>query len=103
MLIAYLAFARVIGHSDPRLSAAVRSQHAPTRGLIAGFVLLIAVDLWGVSEVWRLIFDHSHHAGGAFWVAFAFVVLLYVGLIWFIVRVGRRLRAPADADASAPN
>lgn len=65
--------------------------------LVLAFVLLLAADLWGVGEVWSLIFDHSHRGGAAFWGAFVVVVLLNAGLIWLTIRVAQRLRAPARA------
>jgi hypothetical protein len=66
-------------------------------GLALSLLLLIAADLWGVGEVWRLVFDHSHRDGVAFWGGFVVVVLFNVGLVWLTVRVAKRLRArPGD-------
>lgn len=59
--------------------------------LILSFVLLLAADLWGVAEVWRLIFDRSHRGGVEFWEVFTTVVLFEVGLIWLTFWVGRRV------------
>lgn len=44
-------------------------------GLALSLLLLIVADLWGVGEVWRLAFDHSHRGGVAFWCVFVVVVV----------------------------
>jgi divalent metal cation (Fe/Co/Zn/Cd) transporter len=62
-------------------------------GFAVSLLLLVAADFWGADEVWRLIFDHSHHGGILFWIIFLVVVLFYVGLIRLTVRVAKRPRA----------
>ena len=66
-------------------------------------VLLIAADVWSVAEVWRLIFNHGHRGGAAFWGAFALVVLIYAGLLWLTIRVARRLRAGSSGRLAGPS
>jgi hypothetical protein len=74
--------------------------------LIAAFVLLLLVDLWGVSQLLALIglalvFSVAHHGG--MWVpSVVIAVALNASLIWLTIIMGRRLRA-GPAHRSAPS
>jgi hypothetical protein len=73
--------------------------------LIAAFVLLLLVDVWGVSQLLALIglalmFSVAHH-GGMWAPSIVIAVALNAGLIWLTIIVGRRLRAD-PAHRSAP-
>ena len=55
------------------------------------FVLLVAVDLWGVAEIVRFLAAYGHSGDFAVWFLTAVVAMFYAGLIWITVRVGKRL------------
>jgi hypothetical protein len=65
-------------------------------GLIAIFVLLVAADIFGVTEVVRLLFTNRHQ-DFAFWGVFVLVALFNAGLIWLTVRVWRRLQMSSSS------
>jgi hypothetical protein len=58
--------------------------------LTVSLLMLLGADAWGMWELWRLIFDHSHKGGAAFWMVFALLALLYGSLIWLTVRLAER-------------
>jgi hypothetical protein len=69
--------------------------------LIAAFVLLLALDVRAVLELWMRFLVHRHSeavnqltAGHAvYWTVWALVIFFDLGVLWLTIRVGRRLRS----------
>lgn len=76
--------------------------------LIVAFVLLLALDVRGVVELWDRFYVHPRYAvieqlsGGRviYWGTWALVVLFDVGVLWLTLRVAKRLRISGRAHAA---
>lgn len=76
--------------------------------LIAAFVLLLAMDVRSVIELWERIVVHPGYAsiemltGGTtlYWGTWALVVLFDLGVLWLTICVAKRLRTSATATVS---
>lgn len=77
-------------------------------GRTLAFALLVLVDLYGTLEVLTLWFVHRKIYANlgdtaAFWIAFALVIVVYVLLVRYTIRFGRRLRASFASRFARPS